>query len=121
MDTEINGGERKMKLYALLEPRDDLDKAILKIKKGGWKLAKKGRKYLEFEKKTSLGTIKVRVKKERYEKFNIDSIDWKLTITEVEPFMSSTYIFFIGKKEECLEKLEELKKEHDVEIEEWTP
>ena len=111
----------KIKIYATLEPRNDLDKAIWKIKRQeGWKLIKRGKKYLEFEKKTSLGVVKVRVEKKRFENFNINNIDWKITITKIEPFMSSTYVLFVGKKERCLSKLEELKKEYkDIEMEEW--
>lgn len=121
MNAVIMKKEGETKIYAILEPKDNLDKAIWKIKRQeGWKLVKRGRKYLEFEKKTSLGVVKVRVEKKRFENFNINNIDWKITITKIEPFMHSTYVLFVGKREKCLSKLEELKKEYkDIEVEEW--
>jgi len=103
-----------MTIYVLVTPKNDLDRAVYSIKNGdGWKLIKEGWKYLEFEREG----IKVRVEKNEFENFNINNINWKLRITEIEEFMNSTYIYYVGKKENCMKQIRKLKNEYkNIEI-----
>jgi len=107
--------------YVLLEQKDEIDKIMHNIRNNdSWKLVKEGWKYLEFEKK-SIGVIKIRVEKKRFENFNINKIDWKITITDIEEFAHSTFIYYIGSRNKCLEKIEELREEYkdNIEVKEW--
>ena len=103
-----------MKIHALVMP-SEMDRIIYSIKHDNeWVLVRKGRKYLEFRK----GAIKARIDKKRFENFKEDNMEWEITLTEIEEYMTSTYLYCKGKKEVIRKALEKLQKE-GIKIKIW--